>query len=346
MSAAIVASLAIAAGLAAARTAGDARATRPVSLRPSAAFHDSRLRVSRSAAAALSWHGGTVTLSSGEHLTVFVSDAYSVDVNPIQQWGDFFGSLIHGTELAQLTAYIATPDEVGVMCESADVLGCYGDDRLVVSGDVIDGVSPQEIARHEYGHHVAATRTNPPWASLDWGPKRWATAEHICPREHAGQVFPGDEGSNYTLNPGEAFAESYRVLNDVRSFGLAIDWGLVDGSFLPTPAVLQAVADDVAHEWAAPTRLVFRARLGAGRRTWSTHITTPLDGSLQATLAFPRGTRDDVVLLDGSRVVARGAPSGAASLQLGTLVCGQRSLLLRVTSRVGTGTFSLRVDRP
>jgi hypothetical protein len=25
-------------------------------------------------------------------------------------------------------------------------------------------------------------------------------------------AFPGDEGMNYSLNPGEAFAESYRVL--------------------------------------------------------------------------------------------------------------------------------------
>jgi hypothetical protein len=67
---------------------------------------------------------------------------------------------------------------------------------------------------------------------------------------------------------------------------------------------------------------------------------------LEVTLAYPRGTRDDFVLMDGSRVVARGAPSGPTSARLSSLVCGQRSLTLRVTSRVGAGTFSLRVDRP
>jgi hypothetical protein len=345
MLAAVAVALAIAAGVAVASHAGP-RQHSGAAFRASALLQDGGTRVSGRGVARVSWHGGAVTLRSGEHLTVFVSDAYTEDVDSVQQWGEFFGGLIHGDELAQLTAYIATPDEVAAMCESTDALGCYANDRLVVTGETVEGIASQEIARHEYGHHVAAHRANPPWQSLDWGPKRWASAEQICGRERAGQVFPGDEGQNYTLNPGEAFAESYRVLNDVRSLGLAVDWRLADGSFLPTPVVLQSVADDVMHPWTAPPRLLFRARLGAGRRTWSTRLATPLDGSLQVTLGYPRGTRDDLVLMDGKRVVARGAPSGATSVELSALVCGQRSLTLRVTSRVGTGAFSLRVERP
>jgi hypothetical protein len=337
--------LAIAASIEAASHGGGRRHT-AAAFRSSVLQRDSGSRLSGRGLARVTWHGGAVTLPSGEHLTVFVSDAYAEGVDSVQQWGEFFGALIHGSELAQITAYVATPDEVGVMCESTDALGCYADDRLVVTGETVDGIAPEEIARHEYGHHVAAHRANPPWESLDWGPKRWATAERICGRERAGQVFPGDEGPNYTLNPGEAFAESYRVLNDVRSLGVAVDWRLSDGSFLPTAAVLQSVADDVVHPWSTPAPLVFRGRVGKGRRTRSIRLATPLDGSLEVTLAYPSGTRDDLVLTDGERIVARGAPSGATSVRLSSVVCGQRWLVLRVTSRVGTGTFSLRVERP
>jgi hypothetical protein len=345
MLAAVALSMAIAAGLAAALHDGG-RQHRAAAFRAGALVRDGGFRVSGRGVAGVAWHGGAVTLRSGEHLTVFVSDAYTEELASVQQWGEFFGGLIHGDELAQLTAYVATPAEVAALCESSDALGCYEGDRLVVMGETVDGIAPQEIARHEYGHHVAAHRANPPWESLDWGPKRWATAEQICGRERAGQVFPGDEGANYALNPGEAFAESYRVLNDVRSLGLAVDWRLADGSFLPTAVVLQSVADDVMHPWAAPPLLLFHARLGAAGRTWSTRLATPLDGTLQVTLSYPHGTRDDLVLSDGKRIVARGAPSGATSVVLMTLVCGRRSLILRVTSRVGAGAFSLRVDRP
>jgi hypothetical protein len=283
-------------------------------------------------------------------VTVFVSDSYGADVNSPQGWADFIAGLIHGSELSLLTAYIATPAEVESLCNGGvDVLGCYAVNKLVAAGELFNGVSPQEVVRHEYGHHVASNRVNPPWQSINWGTKRWASQVNVCSRADAGSAFPGDEGSRYTLNPGEAFAETYRVLNDVRGSGAAIDWPLIDGSFLPNAAALDAVAQDVLRPWAGPTATVVHGRFKAtGRSIWTLQLPTPLDGSLSVDLSFPAATRYHVVLTDeeGKRVLARGSPSGATTEQLTFVICGQRSARLLVTRRGRPGPFALHVTRP
>src|SRR5258707_7649540 len=60
----------------------------------------------------VSWHGGSTTARTGEHVTVFVSDSYGNGVNDGQQLADFIAGLIHWSELGLLTAYITTPSEV------------------------------------------------------------------------------------------------------------------------------------------------------------------------------------------------------------------------------------------
>ena len=93
----------------------------------------------------------------------------------------------------------------------------YGQANLVVLGDAVGGITPTSVAAH--GHHIAANRSNAPWLALDWGTKRWATRMSICARRGARTAFPGDEGDNYSLNPGEAFAEAYRVLVEAVTVG-------------------------------------------------------------------------------------------------------------------------------
>jgi hypothetical protein len=317
-------------------------------LQPSALLRDGTLTTQALRSSSISWHGGTVTTRTGEHLSVFVSDSYSPDVNDVQQWADFVAGLIHGSELSLLTAYIATPAEVVSACDGADALGCYGGNMLVASGEVVHGVSPLEVVRHEYGHHVAANRLNPPWQAIDWGTKRWATQESVCSRSAAGSVFPGDEGSRYTLNPGEAFAETYRVLNDSQA-GVAVNWPLVDSSFLPGAAALEAVKQDVLQPWAPSAAKVVRGRFRAtDRAVWSMTLPEPLDGILSVELSFPTGTHYDLVLTDsdGKHVVARGSPSGPASEKLTALICGARSARLRVTRHGPPGPFVLHITQP
>lgn len=312
-------------------------------------FRDGSLATNALRSSSVSWHGGAVTASSGERLTVYVSDSYDTDVNDVQSWADFLASLLHGSELSLLSAYIATPAEVASLCSSADAVGCYDADRLVAVGEIADGLSPQEVVRHEYGHHLAAHRLNPPWTSADWGPKRWASQANVCARAAAGTAFPGDEGAHYGLNPGEAFAEAYRALNDVRSLGAAFDWQLVDGSFLPNTAELDAVEQDVRNPWVGPTTTVAHGRFRAtGRSSWRLPLRALLDGTISVGLSFSAGGRDHVVLMDGTgkRLLARGAGSGPRSEQLTAVICGQRSLRLVVIRRAGSGGFSLHITQP
>lgn len=202
-----------------------------------------------------SWWGGPVVTSTGESVTVYVSSAFAQDESIRTGWAEFFAWLYHGRELADLKAYAAPLAEVGEICGNPQADGCYRQGGvLVFPGDAGEGMD-KEIAAHEYGHHVAANRSNDPWPAFDWGPKRWATSVGVCGRAAAGTVFPGDEGDHYELNSGEAFAEAYRVLNEQREGGA---WGglplVVDPTLAPDARSLAAALADVQQPWSAQTR--------------------------------------------------------------------------------------------
>ena len=214
-------------------------------------------------------------------------------------------------------------------------------------GEQFGGVMPEEIARHEYGHHVAASRLNPPWSASAYGPKRWSTAMRICARATEGTAFP-DDYSHYSLSPGEAFAEAYRVLNDPRAGILGLTWSIVDDSFIPTDDSLRAVENDVTAPWLAPTTSVLRGRFAArGARRWRSALEIPLDGVVTVELRIPRGRTDTLALVDPQgRVVANGFWAGAAVQRLSFLACGQRRLAVRVTLAGPPGPFSVTITRP
>ena len=136
------------------------------------------------------WAGGTFTATTGEPVRVLVDESYPDPQAVGQQWANFFASLVHGSELGLLTAYVVTPDEMSFMCGQNSV-ACYGGNELAFVGDSYYGVPPEEAARHEYGHHVAFNRSNAPWVSVDTGPKRWASYENICQRTKLGTATPG-----------------------------------------------------------------------------------------------------------------------------------------------------------
>jgi hypothetical protein len=292
------------------------------------------------------WHGGTLPTAAGS-VTVQVSDSYPLEQVPPQAWADFFAGLPHGAELSRLVVRIAAPDEVAEVCGDG-ALACYGRDRLFMPGEPTAGVAPEELARHEYGHHVAAHRTNPPWRADAWGAKRWASAGRICSRARTGEVFPGDDGGHYALDPGEAFAEAYRMLAEQRAGATLSTWDLVDPSFYPDADDLRAVAEDVARPWTAPTRTSVRGGFTrGGSKQRLIDLPTPLDGELTATLEVPPGRLDTLELLSPERrVLARGLWSGTSRRRLSFVVCGQRRLLLRVARAGGPGRFTLTVSRP
>ncbi len=276
--------------------------------------------------------------------TIRVSPAYANPGAIAARWSSFFGSLLHGSELGVLDAYIAPIEEVRTICGSSDVLGCYGANDLVTPDEGAEGVAATSIATHEYGHHVAYNRVNPPWVAVDAGPKRWATYERVCPRVAAGTAFPGAEDGDYSLNPGEGWAETYRVLNETAA-GLPPTWPIIDPSFRPDAGALEAARQDVLDPWTAPAVTTKRVAFAGGARTWTLRLATPLDGSLHVQV---QPGSDDVTLLaaDTLAVLSRGAWSSSGGKTFDYAVCGQRSLVLRVTRRSPARRFTLRMTIP
>jgi len=299
--------------------------------------------------AASGWVGRTYSTAQGENVTVYVAEGYLEGDAAGQRWADFFGSLLHGGELSLFTAYITTPDGVREMCRNPYALGCYGSSTLVMPGEVSSGIAPELIARHEYGHHVAANRVNPPWIAIDWGTKRWASAVNVCSRARTGTAFPGDEDEHYEQNPGEGFAEAYRILNETKA-GIATSiWDIVDRVFYPDQAALTAIERDVLEPYSTGVTRTQQLRFGqTGKPSRTLQVATPLDGDLAITVSFTPGTLFDVDLLgpDGKTVVARGLWSGSAQKRITYGVCGERSLLLRVVRRGLAGRVAVMTTTP
>jgi hypothetical protein len=305
------------------------------------------LRAGRLAQAGLTFRGGPITTSTGETVVVRVSDTLPLESTP-EGWAEFLAKLTHGPEIARLTAFIVSPEEVQEICGSRSA-GCYGENRLVAPGLPLAEISAEEILRHEYGHHVAFHRLNAPWAAIDWGPKRWASAANVCARASRQQAFPGDQGSNYALNPGEAWAETYRLM-DERKAGIATaTWPIVSQSFYPSEAALQAADQDVVAPWSAARATVSTRVFGKrSPKTWWLPLATPLDGDLRVSATLPSRGEHEVALVGGNRstVLERAQWVGQRVKRLETTVCGRRSLFVRVTQTGAFGRVRVSVTTP
>ena len=289
-----------------------------------------------------------MTTAGGEQVSVYVSATLPPELGTAQTWADFLGGLVHGPELSALEAYVATFAETQEIC-GEDALGCYTGNRMVSMGETMFGVTAAEVVRHEYGHHVAFHRLNTPWIAIDWGPKHWASAQNVCARAAAGAVAPGDEGSRYRLNPGEAWAETYRLLDERRAGVTGSGWELVDSSFFPDDRALQSAEQDVLQPWTAGRTTGYRTRFTVkSKRVWTIPLATPLDGALEITVSVPRGALHQVALVDPARkrTLATGLWASATVKKIVTNVCGQRSLALRITRKGAFGRVRVVAKLP
>ncbi len=313
----------------------------------------SSLRVARQparvATSVTDWHGGPVVASDGHSVTVLVSDAYGGPPNTPELWAEAISGLVHESEITSVVVHVMPIEELQEVC-GEDAIGCYGFGRMYVPGDPVYGVAPMMVATHEYGHHIAAHRNNPPWAALDWGTKRWATYEEICPRAEAREVYPGDEASGYALNPGEGFVEAYRALNEVRHGATSFTWTLIDPSLYPDESALLRVEQDVLDPWTAPTTSTVRARFTeSGKRTWWRVIDLPLDGTLEISASMPLASGYVATLrtVDGSTILRRARwISGAPSRTISYVVCGARAVRLQLYRTGGPGLVTMRLSIP
>ena len=305
------------------------------------------LKPRRLAQAAISFRGGPITTSTGETVDVRVSDALAVDAVTPESWAEFLVKMVHGPEISQLTMYVAPLTEVTQIC-GARSLGCYSRNRSVAVGETLpDGTTPEEVVRHEYGHHIGLYRANTPWRAIEWGPKHWASAADVCARVARGEAYPGDQNEHYAQNPGEAWAETYRLMDERKAGVGTARWQIIAPSFYPTEAALQAAERDVRQPWTVGQRTVFRRALRKGQ-VWWIPLQTPLDGSLAVTVKLPRGGLHKAALLaaDRTTVIKRGFSAGQRQRKIAGTVCGQRSVYVRVTQLGAPGPVTVATSRP
>jgi hypothetical protein len=300
-----------------------------------------------SALAPAGYWGGQYTVSTGESVTVYASNSYPVDAALGQRWADFLATLVHGPELSTVTVLLASSEQISGTC-GADAVACYsarGEQLYTPGQDPASDLSAEAVITHEYGHHVAANRSDAPWDALDWGPKRWASAMQVCAKARSGLLVPGAEDPvQYTQNPGEGWAETYRVLNERKAGRAETPWQIVDQALYPTAAALTAAEQDVTAPWSAGTTTTQKAVLTRTKKTRTFTVATQLDGTLKMTLKASAGLRLSLDVFASSSRAAHVASARAVSRTL--TVCGARSYRFRVTELAGRGTVSLAVAKP
>jgi hypothetical protein len=248
--------------------------------------------------------GTTHSYPTGDGTTsipVTLASSYTGDPAVAQTYATFLGTLPHGSELASLKVTVVPSSGVASACSgdpSDGILACYGadDQTMIVPGDQAaeSDVSVNYVIAHEYGHHIAAHRSNAPLAALDFGPKKWSSYELVCTHTLDGKLAPGDQGANYLSNPGEAWAESY-----ARLIYPAEAWRFTP-VLAPSKGSALAAMADVAEPW---TKRVSHAFDGTGTKTFKLPIT--LDGAFTLQLKGPAKANYDLILRSGGKVVDR-----------------------------------------
>jgi hypothetical protein len=285
------------------------------------------------------------TTSTGETVSINLSKSLYLSPDPTvaQQWANFFGNLLHGPELSDLDVYLLSPREIENVC-GPHALACYGGNRLLIPpNDPSSNLSAEAVATHEYGHHVANHRLNDPWDAIDYGTKRWASYEQVCLKTRKGDLYPGAEDeTHYELNPGEGFAESYRVLNEQRAGVPEAPWNIVTRTLYPNATALRLLTQDVTSPWTKSTTLVRSGSVSAKKPTSNLVVSTPLDGRLKLALRSSARVRFDLLSPSSTRLAQKLGRTASVS----RLVCGQRAFRVRVSRVAGAGAFRLTVSRP
>jgi hypothetical protein len=291
--------------------------------------------------------GGQYRTGAGELVTIYASNTYPMDPALGQRWADFLATLVHGSELSTVTVLLSTPGQIDSTC-GQDALACYSARGALLYApgeDPSSSFSAEAVIAHEYGHHVAANRLNTPWDALDWGPKRWASSLQVCARTRKGELAPGAEDPvRYETNPGEGWAETYRVLNQ-RKLGVPESpWQIVTQALYPTTAALGAAELDITTPWQSGSTTSRSGSVTRTSRTRTYAVATPLDGTLKLTLRSSAGLQVTMDVFASATRVAH--VSGGGTLARSTTVCGTRSYRVRIKELAGRGSFRLAVAKP
>lgn len=347
LSVTMVAAALVVAATFAGTAAADGKTPRLSALSRYVAFKDSTLSPAKRAAdIPPTWAFSELT-ATGETVRIHLSKKLFVtpDEATAQQWADFFDSLVHGPELATLDAYLLTLREVQDVC-GPGAYACYGRNQIIAPAqDPEFGLAAESVVAHEYGHHVAAHRINRPWEAVDFGTKRWASYENVCSKWQRGLYFPGSEDEeHYFYNPGEGFAEAYRVMNERVLAMQEAPWDIVTNELYPDDKALALLQQDVTTPWTKNTTLTRTGSVSARAKSRAFVISTPLDGRLTVKLSSSAQARFRFDVLSPSAKSLAG--KSGKNLTVSTTVCGERALRLRVNRLSGAGAFKLAISRP
>src|SRR4051812_27131926 len=279
-----------------------------------------------------------------------ISDGYSnqLSTQVVQSYVNFLDSLDHGAELSQLRIYVAPPAEVLSDCGGQEgTLACYdsGTKIMVVPGEETNtgssGVTTSYVVAHEYGHHIAASRSNAPFSAFRFGPKYWASYERVCDRSLKGVLAPGNEQQLYLANPGEAWAETYAQLKYP-----SVDWQFTP-LLKPDGNAFAAARRDVLDPWRAGATKVFKGTFGGGgSKTKRFQFNLALDGRLQVRLNGPRASNYNFSLSSDGRSEGRTTAAGSRDSVSYDAACREspvEHVSVAVKRVRGSGPFTVRV---
>ncbi len=278
--------------------------------------------------------------ADGTMIAVKLASSYTGDPAVAQTYATFLGTLPHGSELASLKVTVVSSSEIASACggkPSDGILACYGasDQTMIVPGDqsADSTFSVNYVITHEYGHHIAAHRSNAPLAALDFGPKRWSSYELVCTNTIDGKLVPGDQGENYLSNPGEAWAESYaRLVFPLEAWRFTPVLRPSQGSSL-------AAAADVAQPWTKRVSATF-----TGKNTHTFKLPITLDGAFTLQLDGPAKANYDLVVRSGGKTVERTTRKDSRDRIHYRIACRDRrteTLRITVIRRSGSGPYTL-----
>ena len=285
----------------------------------------------------------TYLTASADAQPVQVSRSSTPDPAADQALVDYLGSLLHGSELRALRVHVARPSEIDEICGGSAVVACYAVDeaRMYVPDQAVDGIPSDYVLAHEYGHHIAAWRSNAPWEAVDWGPKHWASAMRVCTHVRERQLFPGNQGAHYSDDPGEGFADAYAHLAHP-----GIPWQFNE-LMRPTGDAFRAIRRDVRRPWTGPRTRTVRGRFDKGHNVRTFKLRLRLDGDVEVALRAAPGVRAELELRSRDFATARTlrAPRGGFGVEW----CRRERVehvKVIVRQRKGAGPFAVRVSWP
>jgi hypothetical protein len=295
------------------------------------------------------------SINDGSDATVAVSVtqacAETCDVTDPQRVADFIGTLIHGDEVDLLSVQLDTEFQLGFDC-GIGAEACYfsGENKIVIGGYEEadgDGATFDFVLAHEYGHHVAQHREMPaPFSgAIDWGPERWASLEGVCRGQRAGRLYPGDEGTHYFEDPGEAFAEAFA---HYRFPDLPVIWRY-SPALKPDAAAFRAIREDTLDPWQGRTSLTLSGYVPArGEGAAVESLRTPLDGLVSLRpCSLPRRGYELALRSRAGRLLRSSRNGQDPNQRLDYTVCGEQRLRLVIRStRPHGGPFRLQIQRP